>query len=135
MAGSVATVALVAAMPLPLALQCGAAVVIVAIGVAGSARCSGRRVPALIHVGADRRIAVTDRRGRTRDGAILDDSFVSARLATIVWRTDNARWWQPAATIVVLADMLPADDFRRLRVLLRYGRPAAVAGSNDVAAG
>ncbi|MEP7183317.1 MAG: hypothetical protein ABI886_14125 [Betaproteobacteria bacterium] len=122
-------------MPLPLALQFGAAVVIVAIGWAGSARCSRRRVPALLHLGADRRITVTDRRGRTQDGAILDDSFVGARLATIVWRPDGARWWQPAGTIVVIADMLPGDDFRRLRVLLRYGRPASTAGSNDVAAG
>ena len=41
----------------------------------------------------------------------------------------------PARTIVVLPDTLPADEFRRLRVVLRYGRPVAVGRSSGEEAG
>ena len=40
-----------------------------------------------------------------------------------------------ARTIVVLPDTLPADDFRRLRVVLRYGRPAAGGATSGEEAG
>jgi hypothetical protein len=36
-----------------------------------------------------------------------------------VWRPDRSRF---SRAEFILPDMLPADDFRRLRVLLRYGR-------------
>jgi hypothetical protein len=52
-------------------------------------------------------------------GRVHRDSYVGARLSTIVWRP-YGRWRSRA--ILLLPDMLPADDFRRLRVLLRYGR-------------
>jgi hypothetical protein len=43
----------------------------------------------------------------------------TAALTSIVWRPDGARW---SRSILVLPDMLPPDDFRRLRVMLRYAR-------------
>ena len=92
--------------------------------------CTGRGLPALLDVGIDRRITVTDCSGRSRAGAILDDSYVGAWLTTIVWRWDESPWWRPATAIVVLPDMLPRDSFRQLRVVLRYGRPA-VAGATS----
>jgi hypothetical protein len=52
-----------------------------------------------------------------------------------VWRRDGSRWWARAPAIVVLPDMLPADEFRRLRVALRYGRPPAPNETNDDEAG
>lgn len=52
-------------------------------------------------------------------GRVHRDSYVGARLSTIVWRP-YGRWRSRA--ILLFPDMLPADDFRRLRVLLRYGR-------------
>jgi hypothetical protein len=58
-------------------------------------------------------------------GRVHRDSYVGSRLTTIVWQP-YGRWRHRA--IVLLPDMLPRDDFRRLRVLLRYGR-------NDVAQG
>ena len=67
--------------------------------------------------------------GCSCEGTILDASYVGARLTTIVWRADadRAGWrrLRPAQTIVVLPDTLPGDDFRRLRVVLRYGRVAS----------
>jgi len=112
-------------MPLIATLGC----VVIASGVLVSSlwRCSGRGVPALLHVGIDRRLAVTDRLGRSHDGAILDASYVGAMLTTLVWRADSDRWWRPARTILFLTDSLSPDEFRRLRVVLRYGRPAGEA--------
>jgi hypothetical protein len=46
-------------------------------------------------------------------------TYVGAWVTTIVWRPDGARW---SRAILVLPDMLPAEDFRRLRVMLRYAR-------------
>jgi len=40
-------------------------------------------------------------------------------MTSIVWRPDGARW---SRAILVVPDMLPADEFRRLRVMLRYAR-------------
>ncbi len=41
----------------------------------------------------------------------------------VVWRPDGARW---SRTVLIVPDMLPAEDFRRLRVMLRYARSAEV---------
>jgi hypothetical protein len=110
---------------LPLDAWASLAAVLTLCGVAARAlwRCTGRGVPALLHVGYDRRITASSRDGRSRDGAILDDSYVGAVLTTIVWRPDRATRFACAESILILRDTLPADDFRRLRVLLRYGSP------------
>jgi hypothetical protein len=92
------------------------------------------RAPLLLHVGADRKISVTARDGRTRHGVIHDDTSVGAWLTTIAWIPDGSPWYVPAETLVVLPDMLTADDFRRLRVYLRYGR-AADGDTSEATAG
>jgi hypothetical protein len=126
---------LLACLPLPMAgLGAGAVLIATVLG-SGLRRCAGRGVPALLDVGVDRRIAVTDRTGRSRAGSIHDDSYVGACLTTIVWSADGEPWWLPAHTIVVLPDSLPRDEFRRLRVFLRYGRPEAEADTSGEEAG
>jgi hypothetical protein len=60
-------------------------------------------------------------------GRVHRDSYVGARLTTLVWRPFG-RW--RSRTILILPDMLPAQDFRRLRVLLRYGRREVTQGSS-----
>jgi hypothetical protein len=69
-------------------------------------------MPALLHVGIDRRVAVTDRTGRSREGAILDASYVGSSLTTLVWRADGDRWriqgvidWESAGTGSPLVDI------------------------------
>jgi hypothetical protein len=114
-------------------LPCALAVGAVLVG--GLWRCTGRGVPALMHVGNDRRMTVTDCEGRSHDGTILDDTFVGAWLTTIVWRRDGSPWWARTSAIVVLPDMLSADEFRRLRVALRYGGATARDATSDDDAG
>jgi hypothetical protein len=116
-------------LQLPVVLACGAAILAVLVG--GLWRCTGRGVPALMHIGNDRRMTVTDYEGRSHAGTILDDTFVGAWLTTIVWRRDGLPWWRPAPAIVVLPDMLSREDSRRLRVALRYGRPPSLAATSD----
>ncbi len=129
-----AAMALVVALPLPgwAALGCigGAAIALRD----GWRRTAGDRVPALVHVGIDRTITVTDRRGRSCDGIVDASSYVGARLTTVVWRVNGAPWWRPRDVILVVPGVVPADDFRRLRIFLRYGR-CATAGTSGVDAG
>jgi hypothetical protein len=120
LASYAATAALLLALPLPAVASRGGAVAI-AIAGAWAMRRAVCRAPVLLRVGVDRRIAVTLRGGQAREGDILADSYVGHHLTTIVWRPDAARC---ARAIVVTADMFAADDFRRLRVALRYGRAA-----------
>lgn len=64
--------------------------------------------------------------GNACAGRVHRDSYVGARLSTLVWRPFG-RW--RSRTILLLPDMLPADDFRRLRVLMRYGRSDVAHGA------
>ena len=114
-------------LPLSFTATAGAGVAVLAAVVSGCRRTVGGGVPALLQVGADRRVVVAYREGRLRAGSILDDSYVGAWLTTLVWRADDDPWWRPARTILVLPDTLAREDHRQLRVALRYGRPAAGA--------
>jgi len=130
-----ATALLLFLLPLPDVAVVGGNAAIAAVFASGLRRCIGRGVPALLHVGIDRRITVTDRSGRSRAGSILDDSYVGAALTTIVWSADGDPWWHPARAILILPDTLVPDEFRRLRVALRYGRPAGDEATSGVEAG
>jgi hypothetical protein len=74
----------------------------------------------------DLTIVVTSGDGMACAGRVHADSYVGARLSTIVWRPFG-RWRTRA--IVLLPDMLPAVEFRRLRVLLRYARSDVAHGA------
>ena len=62
-------------------------------------------------------LRVVDAVGGVRAGELRAGSFVSPGLTLIRWRPHGAR---RDRTIVVLPDMLPAEDFRALRVALRF---------------
>jgi hypothetical protein len=128
-AGSLVTEMLMVALPLPWFCGISAVVAIAAVGRRAMRNCAGPGVPSLLLVGADRRISVRDARGRLVRGTILDATYVGTALTSIVWRADgDARGWGrllPPRALLILPDTLPPDDFRRLRVMLRYGRVAA----------
>jgi hypothetical protein len=71
-----------------------------------------------VELDSDRAVRVTGRTGRRIEGTVQRDSYVGALLTTLVVRPDGKRRLR---TIAILPDMLPADDFRRLRLLLLLG--------------
>jgi hypothetical protein len=83
------------------------------------ARRSTSRAVVAIALDAHRRIAVVERSGRRIEGEVQGDSYVGSAITTIVWRGSGAR---RSRTIAILPDMLAAEDFRKLRVLLRLGK-------------
>jgi membrane-bound toxin of toxin-antitoxin system len=134
-AGCVALVTLTVFLPLDGWAKAVALLVVGGVAARGFWRCTGRGVPALVHVGLDRRITTSLRDGRSHDGIVLDDSYVGEWLTTIVWRRDSASHFALAESILILPDTLPAEDFRRLRVLLRYGRAVIDEGTSGRYAG
>lgn len=80
-----------------------------------------RRVPSSIVLGANRRVAITDRSGVTREGDVSDSTYVGGWFIALVWRVDGARW---LCAYLVPPGVLTAEERRQLRVLLRYGWPA-----------
>jgi hypothetical protein len=61
--------------------------------------------------------------GRLVAGHVRASTYVGAWMTTIVWRPDGGAL---SRAILVLPDMLPDEDFRRLRVMLRYARSGEV---------
>jgi hypothetical protein len=80
-----------------------------------------------VELDADRAVRLTERTGRCIEGMVQPDSYVSALLATLVVRLDGKRRLR---TVAILPDMLPADDFRRLRLLLRLGHSPTTAADS-----
>ena len=79
----------------------------------------GRRSVSALRLNGQRAVEVETVDGTRLVGSLRDDSYVSARLTTLVWRAEGAR---RSRSVLILPDMLPAEEFRRLRVLMRYAR-------------
>ena len=88
----------------------------------------GPRAIRRIEVDGHLQIAVTTGDGSCDQGCVRPDSYVGARITTIVWKPGHAVL---SRAILLLPDMLPADDFRRLRVLLRHGRSDVAQGNPE----
>jgi hypothetical protein len=106
----------------------GAAFKVAAIAWVGATWLSAYRAVALRAGGRGTRafeitcdvIAVLDGDGRWWQGRVAEGSFVAPWLTIVRWRPAGARFDR---TILILPGMLSPQDFRRLRVLLRYGSP------------
>jgi hypothetical protein len=79
---------------------------------------SAARAVVGVELTADYRAVLIERCGHRCEGQVRAESYVGERLTTLVVRPDGAR---VSRAIAILPDMLPEDDLRRLRVLLRYG--------------
>jgi hypothetical protein len=126
-----ATCAVVATLPLDapaIALAIVAVVSWAADRVRVVALRIGPRAVRGLELRGDLTVVVVSGDGRACAGRVHRDSYVGARLSTIVWRPFGRRRMR---TILILPDMLPAADFRRLRVLLRYGRSDVVQGAPE----
>lgn len=108
---SLSTATLVAALPLPLEAQAGALA-----WAAATALLALRRLRPGVHIRVDHAGGLTV---DGAPGALRDGCFVAPWLAILRWRPDGAR---RDRTLLVAPDMLDAEAFRRLRVILRWRR-------------
>ena len=76
------------------------------------------RYTVALRMTADGRLQRMDEQGEWRDVEVLGDSLVSPALIVLRYRT-SARH---VRSLTLLPDSAPADDLRRLRVLLRWAR-------------
>ena len=112
---AIATLAVITATPLTPGLR--AALVALVVGLACRARRSMTRVRAmrLDRAGA---MEVWSLDGGLASGSVRDGSFVSPWLTIVRWRPQGARIDR---TVLILPGMVDRDDFRTLRVALRWG--------------
>jgi len=121
-AGVIATAVLVAWLPVDWLWRMA---ICLAVGAYGVWLLRSRAHAATVHsivaveVAVDLRGAFIERSGTRVEGRVQPESFVSAMLTTIVLRADGER---RSRAVVILPDSLAAEDFRRLRVVLRLGR-------------
>jgi hypothetical protein len=121
-----ATIALTVVLPLPTLLQVATVAAVVAWAAwsfHADALHRGHFAVTEVRLAPDLILVVCMGDGQLVSGHVRASTCVGAWVTTIVWRPDGWRW---SRTILVLADMLPAEDFRRLRVMLRYARSGEV---------
>ncbi len=126
---ALATLGVVLALPIPSwahALGCGVVLSVAWDTFRTIGLRSGARAVVAVHLGTDRVLVVRHADGRLVAGHLRSATYVAATLTTLVWRPDGT--WRSRA-ILVLPDMLPPEDFRRLRILLRYARSGVAQGA------
>jgi hypothetical protein len=121
-----ATVALSIVLPLPPHLQIAMIVAIVAWAAWTfqlDALHRGRFAVTELRLAPDLMLLVCMGDGRLVAGQVHASTYTGAWVTAIVWRPDGRR---RSRALLVLPDMLPAEEFRRLRVMLRYARSGEV---------
>ena len=119
---ALASAVLIALLPIAPEWRIGAETLLLIYTVASLRRLGRRKAMHAVvrlEVGEDLRGAITERCGRRIEGTITDQTYVGPNFASVLLRPDGRRL---SRAIPIFADMLPAEDFRRLRVLLRLGR-------------
>ena len=125
-----ATLGLVAAMPGAAFWRLAVSAAVIAASLEAWHRIAAHRGPRGVRyflLDRSGALGVLDGRGRWLQGQVSPGSFVAPWLVIIRWRPDIARnRWRPEGarldrTILLLPDMLSREDFRKLRVLLRWG--------------
>lgn len=114
------TLGLLAAMPGLVAPRILAATWVTCAGLDAMARVALRRSPHAVRALVLRdsgELLLTLSDGRRLAGHVRDGSFVAPFLTCIRWRAPGHRFDR---TVLVLPDMTGREEFRRLRVLLRW---------------
>ena len=117
---ALATLALLAAAPglVPLRILAGTWVACASIeAIHSRALLRGRRAVRALRLSRDGEIELQDALGRWHEGIVEQGSFVAPWLTIVRWRGAGARF---ARTLPILPDMVPEEDFRRVRVMLRW---------------
>jgi hypothetical protein len=89
------------------------------VGVVAMALQAWRRIRAMrsLRLDGSRGLCLVFQDGAEATGRVQDGCFVAPWLAIVRWRPEGA-WFD--RTVVILPGMTGRDEFRRLRVLLRW---------------
>ncbi|MGQ0522707.1 MAG: protein YgfX [Betaproteobacteria bacterium] len=121
--GGAAAVALVVDLP-------GVAQLLIMLSIAASC-VNALRGPALLRavssitaleLGEDGKLSIQTRQGDWCAATLLESSFVGPYLTVLSLRTEKSRFAHHA---VIMADSLNGEDFRKLRVWLRWRKASA----------
>lgn len=124
-AATLATAVLVAWLPGSALLRAALVIGLGAYAILTMRHCAARSAAhaiVAIELDAEHAVRLIERGGAPINGRVQADSYVGAWVTTLVVLADGKRF---ARTLAILPDMLPAEDFRRLRLHLRHGRDAA----------
>jgi toxin CptA len=140
-----ASLALLALLPLSIALRVAIAACVASMAIEALQRVARHRGPLGVRslaVSGAGEIVVWTAQGERREGRLRDGSFVAPWLTIVCWRAcaqrperaqrfdpmdrlDRAQRFNPIErldrTVLILPDMLDRESFRRLRVRLRWG--------------
>jgi len=105
-------------LPAGWTIKSGLSAVIV-VGMAFSLRHAMRLQIIALRVNVKGELSIQQRDGSWQEAALLGTSFVTPWLTILNLRFSARRWPQH---VVLTPDALPQDDFRRLRVWLKWGR-------------
>lgn len=118
---TIATAVMLALLPMEPWLRAAAVLIAGACGIRALRRTTAIGISGsigAIELAGDGRAMITDQAGSRIDGIIQPQSYVGARLTTLVIRPDDARC---SRALAIWLDTMSADEFRHLRVLLRHG--------------
>ena len=105
-------------LPINLTIKSGLSAVVM-LGIAFPLRHAIHLQIIAIRVNVSGELSVQQRDGDWQDAALLGTSFVAPWLTILNFRFSTRRWPQH---VVLTPDALSQDDFRRLRVWLKWGR-------------
>ena len=129
-ASHLATALLLATMPLSWQLRFAMSMVVALMAWRAVQRIAGRASVSSMQLDVDRRLKIVGRNGREMNGEVQPQTYVAEWVTTVVWRPAGARF---SRSVLILPDSLSRDDYRCLRVLLRYSQPSrdAIDGGDD----
>jgi len=120
-AWAAATVCIVSNTPWSLAARVLALAAVAVLALEALSRIALLRGPGAVRslrMQRDGAIEVERPSGARLAGQVRAGSFVAPWLVIVRWRAQGSRW---DSTVLLLPDMAPANEMRRLRVLLRWG--------------
>ena len=70
----------------------------------------------------DNSVSILLKDGRRQEVRIMPSTVVTPSLTVVHYRLQEAAWYCPMHYVLILADAVDAEDYRRLRVHLRWSK-------------
>jgi len=84
-------------------------------------RCLKHSVVAM-QLKPDNSVSILLKNGRWQEVRIMPSTVVTPLLSVVHYRLQESAWYYPMRYVLILADAVDAEDYRRLRVRLRWNK-------------